>query len=799
MTDVEKKIFFLGDDVEDTILISPNKHLDPSRSSNYDLPNRNIVTMHKKHGGTQTLATLFNRLKTGFVVLKADTPVKGVGGLSEWEQKDATIQARGKKPDKKKRSFLVKHFGFFDDADEKNSGKFSTKRGKKELALSYKNFEDLKKSKIIAIYNMSNHNMYCSQEQLEDLRKSDSCQFVLFRTMFSNGKKPTAFFERFFTDKKLVPKTILLFNVNELRREGFNIQKGTTWELLVTQTITALEYIKEKYVYEKQSFKAIVVCFNNEGCLIISGNSGKLFFYPNEIEGDFVLRHGKYVFGSVTVMQAALALALSSSDSEHVDALLSEGVKRGLVAMRHLVEIGFTDKVNFPYAEIANAIKEPCDDVKTRGRVYPSSCDIRGDMSKDDEKNFSIIETVSANEKITGKNNADGKQCDPWVFARCKEIVTNGKTDDKIPYLRYEKLITYDKFEIEQLRDIHQLFRSYVHNTDWNRPLSICVFGPPGSGKSFAVEQIAESIANTETEKTFKFKTFKFNVSQMKGSEELVTAFHQIRDAGLKGECPVVFFDEFDSKLACEKFGWLKYFLAPMQDGEFTQKGHPHFIGRAIFIFAGGTYYSMQTFKDATNTEYAKLQKAPDFLSRLKGHINILGPNRQCPHGKELSKKTFQCPYDKDLSKKTLGTCSNNNVDDCKMSKQTCGEPIQNICEQKNVSQQCETCTEKTRFCDFGYYLRRATLLRSLLEKKLDIKQDTPIEIDYNVLTAFINVAKYSYGARSLDAIIQTSDIIPEKAFSESCLNKACLEMYVDETFNSYLRKEYENDESNRA
>jgi len=694
---------------------------------------------------------------------------------------------------------LVKHLGFFDDSNVKNGDEASDEKIDEKPSLDAKSSENLKKSEIITIYNMSN-NTYCSEDYLKNLEPC-KCESVLFRTGFYKGKSPTAFFTRFCKNTQLAPKTILLFNVNELRRGGFNIHKGVSWEQLAMQTISALKYINKKNDNKAYGdFKAIVVCFNHEGCLIFSKDFIKLFFYPNEIEGDFVLKHKRYVFGPVIVMQAALALAVSANDpNKTFNELLCEGVKSGLVAMRRLVEIGFTENAEFQYDKIAMTIKEHYGDNKAKVQtddiknacvqpeegVYPAFCEIDCTMSEEDIKKFSIIQTVSKNNQISGNDGGDvNKATSNWLDI-CKEIVTTGKTKYDIPYLRYKKLITYDKFEIEQLRNIHQLFRSYIYNTKLDRPLSICVFGPPGSGKSFAVEQIAASIDELETEKTFKFnKIFKFNVSQMKGPEELVTAFHQIRDAGLKGECPIVFFDEFDSKLN-DELGWLKYFLAPMQDGEFTEEGHPHFIGRAIFIFAGGTNESMSVFKKKAESREVEAQKAKDFLSRLKGYINILGPNRQCPHGKDLSKNTS----DKN------STCD---VKEFETTEQA-GRKLQDVAKQKQDAQQCEACGDKTPFCEFGYMLRRATLLRSLLEKKLSIDQKTTLEIADNVLEAFIKVDKYSHGSRSLEAIIQTSDIVPGKAFSASCINTSCLEMYVDKTFNDYLREEYEKGESNKV
>jgi hypothetical protein len=52
----------------------------------------------------------------------------------------------------------------------------------------------------------------------------------------------------------------------------------------------------------------------------------------------------------------------------------------------------------------------------------------------------------------------------------------------------------------------------------------------------------------------------------------------------LQGKTAVVFFDEFDSPHGGEPLGWLKYFLAPMQDGVFKEGGETHPIGKAILV-----------------------------------------------------------------------------------------------------------------------------------------------------------------------------------------------------------------------
>ena len=101
-----------------------------------------------------------------------------------------------------------------------------------------------------------------------------------------------------------------------------------------------------------------------------------------------------------------------------------------------------------------------------------------------------------------------------------------------VPIGRFGKLTTVDRREIEALNCISSLVREYCQRPQ-NKPLSIAVFGPPGSGKSFAVSQVTNSVRPREIE------VLTFNLSQLDRPEGLLDAFHQVRDKGLSGKIPL--------------------------------------------------------------------------------------------------------------------------------------------------------------------------------------------------------------------------------------------------------------------
>ncbi|MBI5375411.1 MAG: hypothetical protein HZA77_08245 [Candidatus Schekmanbacteria bacterium] len=110
----------------------------------------------------------------------------------------------------------------------------------------------------------------------------------------------------------------------------------------------------------------------------------------------------------------------------------------------------------------------------------------------------------------------------------------------------------------------------------------------------------------------------------------LISAFHQVRDVVLKGKIPLVFFDEFDSNFQ-GLLGWLKYFIDPMQSGHFKDGESIHPIGKSIFIFAGATSSTLKEFsrvgQEKKEIDRFKEVKGPDFVSRLRGYVDILGLN----------------------------------------------------------------------------------------------------------------------------------------------------------------------------
>lgn len=214
-------------------------------------------------------------------------------------------------------------------------------------------------------------------------------------------------------------------------------------------------------------------------------------------------------------------------------------------------------------------------------------------------------------------------------LAVAQEIVQEGpdRLFRNVPVCRYRDLSTVDLDEIENYHAIKTLMGEYIYAYDHPlqpgkppKPISFAVFGPPGSGKSFGVKQIAKSQE--------RFRISSLNLSQYRSAAELFAAL----DAALVydgNSIPLIFFDEFDSELEGISRGWLKYFLAPMQDGEYTLDGRTVSIAGAVFVFAGGTARSFPEFLPGDEESTLEFQrvKGPDFVSRLKGILNIKGPN----------------------------------------------------------------------------------------------------------------------------------------------------------------------------
>ncbi|WP_054864286.1 AAA family ATPase [Methanosarcina barkeri] len=289
-------------------------------------------------------------------------------------------------------------------------------------------------------------------------------------------------------------------------------------------------------------------------------------------------------------------------------------------------------------------------------------------------------------------------------------IVTDGLSTLKdFPVGMFGKLITVDRAEIESFRSIMNIMREYIYSENKQKPLSIAVFGSPGSGKSFGITEVAESIDNKRIQKVV------FNISQFTSTKDLASAFHKVRDISLRGKIPLVFFDEFDSKFERENLGWIKYFLVPMQDGEFMDCDTMHPIGKSIFVFAGGVYYTYDDFYNycrlCTNQNIPSdknfcddvSNKCPDFLSRLRGFVNILGPN-------------------------------------------------------------------KTGDFDEAYKIRRAILLRSLIEMNAPnmIDSNGNLHINEKLLNALIDAPGYIHGVRSMQAMVDMSMLHEENSWQKA-------------------------------
>jgi hypothetical protein len=225
------------------------------------------------------------------------------------------------------------------------------------------------------------------------------------------------------------------------------------------------------------------------------------------------------------------------------------------------------------------------------------------------------------------------------------EITSSGADDDRALELaksvvagqtvsipgeqKYGALSTFSDEEHRQLSALEALVCGYLERKSPQRPLCLALFGPPGSGKSFAAKQIRLQVQKSLGETNLKLPLTVLNMTQVPAPAELAKTLSRIASEQDGDTVPFVFFDEFDGTLAGMPLGWLAWFLAPMNDGEFLHDGTVTRLKRAVYIFAGGTCSRMSEFADGHGHHEKDFvaAKGPDFVSRLRGYGDILGPN----------------------------------------------------------------------------------------------------------------------------------------------------------------------------
>ncbi|MBU3157699.1 Ryanodine receptor Ryr [Clostridium estertheticum] len=501
--------------------------------------------------------------------------------------------------------------------------------------------------------------------------------------------------------------TIVIINVDDLRSKGVNISKSLSWER------TAQDFVWQINNNPNLAFLAnchhLIVPLGLEGAIYYRTDGVpevKLYFIPYEFEGGFIKESQGKMYGLTSSFVAGLASAIVSGiqENEELTESINNGIRQGTISAQKCFIEGFGGDVSeSPFPSPAIFIEKEDDFIlreNVQDVIVPSSpkpnCRACWYILKD--KSSTNLEEIAY------------------------DIVKNGVKNALkfIPIAQFGKLTTVDKAEIESYRSIKNLMLEYISTKNTVRPLCIAVFGTPGSGKSFGILEVANSIASNIITK------LDFNLSQFSTPLDLVNAFHKVRDIALQDKIPLVFFDEFDSFIE-GKLGWLKYFLAPMQDGIFREGDSIHPIGKAIFVFAGGTSSTFKGFC-GENIENEKEQKkfllefksakGPDFISRLRGYVNILGPNQ----------------------------------------------------------------TDDKR--DQLFIIRRAMLLRSLLERKVPhlINDKKETQIDNGVLRALLKIPRYKHESRSMEAILEMSMLTNATKWEQSDLpSKEQLKLHVDE------------------
>jgi hypothetical protein len=424
----------------------------------------------------------------------------------------------------------------------------------------------------------------------------------------------------------LAKRTSILTAIGDIRACAVCVSESLSWEHLLEQVVAAVRSSACPFIDPSKGellFDRVIVTVGAAGAVIVEDKSATLVFDRSGQEGDFE-RHFK---GSMMGYNTCVVGCLAATWAANPDAMDWKLAIRDGIALARLLHLGGYEadkgRLRFPSERLAQGYASraaaPDKRVGEREKVWDlGTFEDSSNLVESSRGTWTILKQAV----LGGAGNDMRMELIARVCDCARRIVRHGPAE-ALPDVPIETIGGWksaDRHEIEGVRCVKNAMQEYLGKPKAETPLAVAVFGPPGSGKSFAIKQVAKDLGiDKEAQLTF-------NLSQFESAEELAGAFHQIRDLHLKGKMPLVFWDEFDT--ACEgvALGWLRYFLAPIQDGQFSDNGRSHPTGGGIYVFAGGTRPSFKQFCEVSCDE-DRMAKKPDFVSRLRAFIDVRGPN----------------------------------------------------------------------------------------------------------------------------------------------------------------------------
>lgn len=456
---------------------------------------------------------------------------------------------------------------------------------------------------------------------------------IIYKLGQYNGGQANPVLDRIM-DLKLADKTTIVTSLSDLRSCTVKIGVSLSWERMLEEVVRAVFSPNCPFVDSRGriKYKQIIVPIGSSGAVIVNHHTHTLIFDRSGQEGDFAGGYPGQLIGDNTCVIASLATAWAENP-ETID--WAEATRIGTELVR-LIQIKGYDVVEqngykhlqFPYQTISRAYHN-LSNHQPALPYFPYNDKITDMGMFTDDTNLAIVNggqwTILENTLLKNQHNEPDTpetQNIKMVNECARNIVIKGPQAAllDVPVETIGSWYSADRQEIEGVRSVNNAMRDYMQLKNPETPLCVAVFGPPGVGKSFVVKEIARGLGIGEDAQ------LTFNLSQFESSQELQIAFNQVRDLNLKGKTPLIFWDEFDTPYQGRPLGWLRYFLAPMQDGEFTDQGTTHPLGGGIYVFAGATRHSLDEFRSG-NTPEDRAAKKPDFISRLRAYINIRGIN----------------------------------------------------------------------------------------------------------------------------------------------------------------------------